>query len=351
MKIGIYDPYLDTVSGGEKYMLSIAKCLSDQNDVYVIWDKEEDIREKASKKLGLNLSSVKFINNFFNSKTSFVSRYKESKKFDAIIYLSDGSIPILGCNLFIHFQFPVEWVSASIKNRLKIKRAKKVICNSTFTKSFIDKKFGIKSTVLYPPASSFVSGKKQNIILHVGRLGIGIEGSNYKKQDVMIGAFKNMIDKGLKGWEFILVIGIREGSEEGLQKLKEMINGYPIKIIENPQNSVLSDLYSKAKIYWHATGYGEDTEKNPELAEHFGMSTVEAMSAGCVPVVVNLGGQKEIVSRESGFLWDTLDQLKEYTQLLILDNVLLEKMAKESIVVSKKFTGERFCKEVKELIK
>jgi glycosyltransferase involved in cell wall biosynthesis len=50
------------------------------------------------------------------------------------------------------------------------------------------------------------------------------------------------------------------------------------------------------------------------------MSTVEAMSAGCIPVVVNRGGQKEIVSHgKSGYLWNTLDELLEHTALLIND--------------------------------
>jgi glycosyltransferase involved in cell wall biosynthesis len=63
-----------------------------------------------------------------------------------------------------------------------------------------------------------------------------------------------------------------------------------------------------------------DEARYPERTEHFGMSTVEAMSAGCVPVVVNKGGQKEIVSHgKSGYLWNTLDELVDQTVLLMND--------------------------------
>jgi hypothetical protein len=58
---------------------------------------------------------------------------------------------------------------------------------------------------------------------------------------------------------------------------------------------------------WHATGYGFDAEQYPAKQEHFGMTTVEAMSAGAVPVVLNTGGQREIVTHgDDGFLWGEL---------------------------------------------
>ena len=38
MKIGVYDPYLDDVGGGEKYMLTTAECLSNDHDVTIFWD-------------------------------------------------------------------------------------------------------------------------------------------------------------------------------------------------------------------------------------------------------------------------------------------------------------------------
>ncbi len=67
-------------------------------------------------------------------------------------------------------------------------------------------------------------------------------------------------------------------------------------------------------MFWSATGYGEDEQKNPWASEHFGMTTVEAMAGGCVPVVIDRAGQKEIV-REGldGYRWSTPEQLVERT--------------------------------------
>ncbi len=50
----------------------------------------------------------------------------------------------------------------------------------------------------------------------------------------------------------------------------------------------LADLYARASIFWHAAGLGEDAEDDPNRMEHFGISIVEAMSAGAVPVVLGV---------------------------------------------------------------
>ena len=42
MRIGVFDPYLDDLGGGEKYMMSVASCLSKKHDVTVFWDRKED---------------------------------------------------------------------------------------------------------------------------------------------------------------------------------------------------------------------------------------------------------------------------------------------------------------------
>jgi glycosyltransferase involved in cell wall biosynthesis len=48
--------------------------------------------------------------------------------------------------------------------------------------------------------------------------------------------------------------------------------------------------------------------------EHFGIVTVEAMLAGCVPVAFAGGGQLEIVNHGvDGFLWRTQEELIDRT--------------------------------------
>src|SRR5690606_18610000 len=84
--------------------------------------------------------------------------------------------------------------------------------------------------------------------------------------------------------------------------------------------SELRDLYARASIFWHAAGLGEDPERHPDRYEHFGITTVEAMSAGAVPVVIDAAGQVEIVDQGvNGYRFATLDGLVAHTERLIAD--------------------------------
>ena len=86
--------------------------------------------------------------------------------------------------------------------------------------------------------------------------------------------------------------------------------------------------------------------------EHFGISTVEAMAAGCVPVVINRGGQSEIVEHgATGFLWDTLAELKEYTATLVSDEALRARMAEAARAAAQRFSREAFTEEFRRLLR
>lgn len=353
MKIGIFDPYLDDLGGGEKYMMTIAECLSRNNQVTIFWDNKNDLN-KVAERFSLDIQKIVFKKNIFSSDYSLLKRCIESLKYDVIIVLSDGSIPlVLSKKLFIHFQQPFPAIKLSWKIILKKMRVTSFFCNSFFTKSFIDKEFKINSKVLYPPIDTKTKVlKKENMILHVGRFRVINLGGDYKKQEVMINTFKKMVDLGIKNWRLILAVGLGDEDNDKFTNLQRKAEGYPIEFLINANRDKLGDVYSRSKIYWHASGYGENLDKNPELAEHFGISTVEAMGAGCVPVVINAGGQKEIVeNNKSGFLWSSLEELIKKTNSIIKDQKLWDKMSKNAIKRSGVFSGNRFCNELMDIVR
>lgn len=337
-------------------MLSIAQHLSREHEITILWpeDKKTVIVEKAAARFSIDLSSFGF-ESLFDPRVSFIQRYKQSGKFDRIIFLSDGSIPIVNCPLIIHWQSPMNWVKGkSLINRLKLARVRNVIVNSQYTKSFIDKTFGIHSTILYPPV--FVQricdkSKKTKTILNVGRFGINHAGSSFKKQDVLAQAFSRFSPMQ-KDWRLVFVMTVLEGDMDTYNKFKDNYKELPIDFVLNPSNEVLWDFYETASIYWHASGYGEDLEKHPDRAEHFGISTVEAMGIGAVPVVVNSGGQKEIVTEGiSGMLWNSVEELVEKTDTLIRDPDKYDELSRDAIIRSKDFTLEKFGQELEKIIK
>lgn len=356
MKIAIYDPYLDTMSGGEKYMLSVAQHLSKDHEVTILWpeDKKDVIVEKAAARFSIDLSSFEF-ESLFDPRVSFIQRFIKSGKYDRIIFLSDGSIPFVNCPLIIHWQSPMNWVHGkSLINRLKLARVKDVIVNSHYTKSYIDKTFGLHSTILYPPVfvqRNFDKSKKTKTILNVGRFGINHAGSSFKKQDVLAEAFSRLSPMQ-KGWRLVLVMSVLDLDMDAYHQFKNNYKELPIDFVLNPSNEALWDRYEAASIYWHASGFGEDLEKHPDRAEHFGISTVEAMGMGAVPVVVNSGGQKEIVTEGiSGMLWNSIDELVDKTDALIRDPKKYEELSRQAITRSKDFTTEKFGQELEKIIK
>ena len=362
MKIGIYNPYLDDIGGGEKYMLSIAEHLAKNNTVDIFWENKKDL-EKVAERFSIDTSKLTLKENIFSPKIPFLKRLKESAGYDAIFVLSDGSIPVvLSKKLLVHFQQPFPNIGPDFKNNLKKIRVNSFFCNSNYTKRFIDKEFGINSRVLYPPVEIKAKNtKKENIILNVGRFRVwdvttktGTERKeimDYKKQSVMVDVFKQMVDKGLKDWKFVLAVSVNEDESKIFKEFKKSTEGYPVEFLVNEKNNDLWDIYSKAKIYWHASGFGEDLDNHPEFAEHFGISTVEAMGAGAVPVVINAGGQKEIVENgKNGFLWDTLEELRSKTLELMSSKALMDKLSLRSKERAKDFSKDKFYQGISGMI-
>jgi glycosyltransferase involved in cell wall biosynthesis len=76
--------------------------------------------------------------------------------------------------------------------------------------------------------------------------------------------------------------------------------GAPVELTTNAPRGRLRAELGRSRVFWHAMGLDAPA---PHLEEHFGIATVEAMAAGCVPVVPARGGQPEIVTDgETGYL-------------------------------------------------
>lgn len=224
---------------------------------------------------------------------------------------------------------------------------------SEFTQSWIKRYWNLPSQILYPPVDieEFQPGLKKNRILSVGRFFVG---SHNKKHDEMVTLFKKIVDAGLSDWELHLAGGTAPGdqSQAYVAGIENESRGYPIFIHRDMSRQELLELYASSAIYWHASGYGEDDEADPIRFEHFGITTVEAMAAGCVPVVIRKGGQKEIVRHgQNGFLWESAAELKEQTMRLIQDGSLRAKLASAAIEDSKAFSKIHFDLRLDKLVK
>ena len=344
MKAAIFNPYLDTLGGGERYTLTFAKVLSENlgYEVDIEW-KDSDISKRIEERFGFKLGKD----------IKFVQDTKRGDGYDLCFWVSDGSIPNLRSRFnIIHFQVPFHGVNGdSLLNKMKLFRVNLIVCNSQFTKSVIDSEYHVNSDILYPPVGTkeFKPKRKENIILYVGRFS---KLTQNKGQDILIEAFKKLSEDPLfKDWKLVLAGGTEIGTGDYLKHLKKMASGFNIEFVEKPKFPELVDLYGKSKIFWSAGGFGVDEKVNPEKTEHFGMTLVEAMASGLVPVVFNAGGHKEIISGGNfGLLWNNPEDLVEMTKDIV-GNKKLFKMSKLSIAGAKLYDTSTFVKKITELIK
>jgi glycosyltransferase involved in cell wall biosynthesis len=228
-----------------------------------------------------------------------------------------------------------------------------IIANSRFTQRWIERRWQRPSTLLYPAVdlASIPRLPKRPIILSVGRF---FAGAHNKKHLPMIAAFRALCDAGLSGWEYHLVGGCDLEQPEQrayLAQVEAAARGYPIVLHVNAPLPDLHRCYGEASIFWHATGYGEDEERDPDSFEHFGITTIEAMAAGCVPVVIAHAGQLEtVVSDESGLFWHTLDELQAQTRRLIAEPQLLERFSAAAVERSRHFSFDVFARQLAKIL-
>lgn len=228
----------------------------------------------------------------------------------------------------------------------------RIVAISEYVRHWIREYWHLDSIVLYPPVSveKFQPEKrKKNYILHIGRFFVT---GHSKKQLEMAKVFTEMVGEGLEGWELHFIGSVHEGEkhQQYFNEVVDVSSGYPIHFHTDIGAAELRALLGQGKIYWHATGLDEDENSRPVLLEHFGITTVEAMASGCVPVVIAKGGQKEIVTPESGFLWNTRDELKAYTLRLANEGELWSRLSEGAVRQSKRFSRQRFERELKTLI-
>jgi glycosyltransferase involved in cell wall biosynthesis len=226
------------------------------------------------------------------------------------------------------------------KNRLDSYQIKLSI--SEFTRAWTTRRWGIDSQIVYPPVDTDCGiPDKANLILSAGRFATT---GHSKRQREMVEAFAQMHRTGLQDWEYLCVGGLSDlpADRTYFESVRKEAVGCPAKVLANVERARLLAFRQRAKIFWHASGYGVD-DQHPEFMEHFGIATVEAMAAGCVPVVVNGGGQSEIVTHGvNGFLWNTLDELKHYTVRVMRDERLRAQMSEAARCRALCFSRESF---------
>lgn len=362
--IGIYNLHMRAMGGGEKLTLVLAEHLSLAHNVFLFTAEALDV-STLERFFDVDLSRVKVVClktpgtlSRVLSKVSGTNvplhheRQLRSFEFDLFINNSYASALTCPANSGIFMcMFPHVVVNNVVSSYSTI------VAISRYAADWVWKRWDRHSEVLYPPCDDMgpPPPAKEKIILHVGRfIADSIEDERHHKgQDVLLETFKRMNDLHEQGWELHFAGSLSPDgkSRTFADTLMRGAERLPVFFHFNSASEELRQLYCRAAIYWHATGYGYDADRYPSKQEHFGISTVEAMSAGAVPVVYATGGQKEIVTDEvDGYWWTDIDRLVNQTRRLANDADLRSEFARQAVLSSKRFSRVTFVANIDRLM-
>ena len=314
----LYTPYPLYPGGGERYILSIAEALSKDRRTFLITPErysQHRLRTIANE-LDLRLDNVELL-----------TQAQAGEAAGCDVFFAMGNelfppVPALGRRNFFICQFPFPMHPSFVAEAWgRLAGYDSVIVYSEFAKRNYRKRAAEVCgaippiSILPPPVpncsddySTFYRDEQR--ILSVGRF---TSMGHCKRQDTLIEAFVELTRlTGKSNLELHLVgsVAADGAAREYALRLRNMARGFPIYFHLNASPNTLRHLYGTSGMYWHGAGYGVLEHHFPERLEHFGISVLEAMSAGAIPFVCANGGPASIVrDGETGFHWRTPSEL------------------------------------------
>ena len=366
-RIGVLNLNMAAMGGGEKRTLVMAEHLRHNAEVFLIAGAETDL-PALEKYFDVRLNGVRVIvapaAPEGNREKALESAIRELR-LDLFINNSHASTVLNpapgGIYMCMFPQRPSDRLSGAPNGsgmappRRRRRRVEgtgfldtygRVTANSRFTRRWIWRRWGRRADLVYsvcdspgPPA------QKDRLILHVGRFMSEVAGGHHKRQDVLLGGFAGLASLQASGWRMAFAGHLDPVPEAAafLERLRAEACGLPVDFHVGADLPEMQDLYRRAAIYWHATGFGFSEDRHPERQEHFGITTVEAMSAEAVPVVIDSGGQRETVAHGvNGYRWSRLEDLAAYTLRLANRPALRSRMGAKAGLAADRFSRSRF---------
>lgn len=249
---------------------------------------------------------------------------------------------------YIHFPAVIDytlWRSKGFKDFLRLiynylilklckpGRTKLILTNSSWTAKWVLRAYGdiAPINVLHPPVDveyfSEVIDKypRENLVITISRF------TPEKNLDLIIN-----LAKKIPNYEFVIAGSTSKYSKLVIRKIlvkAEKLGVKNLRIRTDIPKDELKELLGRAKYYLH-----------PPFPEHFGIAVVEAMSAGCIPIVYRNGGVwYDVVSKVADALgYNTIDEVVRIIKYLDNDKDTYIKLKEKSVEISKSFSYSNF---------
>lgn len=279
-------------------------------------------------------------------------RITKFDQYDVFYLLGNSKLPFIrpvGSKFNIYMcQFPFDYLSPDKESHLDLfSEYDSVLLNSRFTHSWYAKSAvpsfqslvekGLTTptvSILFPPVEPFPAVWREAATAHndsITRISTSSIGSliPFHERDasgtfniVMLGRFftgrqskghfaalrilENIISslpEVLRSKVHLSMMGKIQPELKHVQYAAEVkgnatVRKLPVSFLHNVPPETLESTLQRSHVFWHLTGIdvinGKESS-DPASLEHFGISVVEAMSAGCVPIVLSIGGTTDIV--------------------------------------------------------
>jgi len=390
MRIGIFDHGSNGLGGAQVVAAQMAVQLSRGHEVELIHCGEGYSLSSLATAFEVDLSRVRerVVSNSHESfnlpgqvstlaylRDGLRANRKLTELYDLFIYSGMGVPPFSSARKgLIYCHFPIEgspeetlssgeafkrksllsrWMRLAAYDclwRYRMSGYQAILANSMFTAHWIKQVWKKEAEVVYPPVSLQVPNvEKRNVIVSTGRFF-----PNMKNHGQQLNAFAKLLDKVGSGWRLNLIgfCPFVQKAVSYLEELRRDAKDMPVNFVVNAERSEVLRHLAEAKLFWHTAGISDGNGTTaPAKMEHFGIATVEAMLAGCIPLTPDHGGQVEIVEHGlSGYLYRNTEQLVEYSARLAGDQQLLDEMGRRAVDRGRVFNHTMFSQRIAQVV-
>ncbi len=217
-----------------------------------------------------------------------------------------------------------------------------LVTNSKFLEAIIRKRLRRQALVIYPPVDVekftplFKHRERKDLIVTVSRFRPG------KNLELIPKIAKLAINS-----KFVIIGPSDKASETTIKNLTRLTRRLgvhdKVQVLTNEPQSVLLQILSEAKVLLHT-----------QFFEAFGMSVVEAMAAGCVPIVPNIGGPwLDILDQKHGtygYSYGSLTEAAEKIELLLENEALRHRISARAHKRAATFTTPLFERTISRVV-
>lgn len=346
--IGVLNPFLATLGGGERSTLEFARALRDiLAEPVVIYS----VRSKAT--------NLRFLEAAFGRELRGIS-IQTAATMEALPALVRSRRHTTFVNHWHHSQMPnparfgiYAMMFPKICDGTFLETYDAVLCNSAFTAQYtLLHHPQVRSTVdVVPPPiaprGALRAEKDWRSIVNVGRFS----SDGHCKRQKELAAVVSSCNRRLRAPLRLVCCGRADVTpyyEECLALADDNV-----RFERDVDERSLGELINRAGIYLHGTGLGHDFGDEPQVCEHLGLSIVEAMATGAIPVVYGRGGAVEFVDHGvNGFLYNSMHELEEIlVSLEHMSDGAKRAIGERARARAEHFSYERFVASLRAVVK